>query len=247
MKINSLLLFISGLLSVFYTSSCKKFLNEKPDKKLVVPKTVADLQALLDNNAVMNRTDAAFDEASTTDYYVPEINQPYLQNEYDYLGAAYTWQNNVLLNHPKNDWFNLYNVVGIANTTLDFVDGIERKSSNSLELDNIKGQALFFKARAYLKAAFLHAKAYDESTADQDLGIVLRSTTDFNVKSVRASVKDTYDSILSHLEQAAELLPVISKHQMRPSKPAAYALLARTWLSMRNYKKALYGDRKSVV
>jgi tetratricopeptide (TPR) repeat protein len=82
------------------------------------------------------------------------------------------------------------------------------------------------------------AKAYDRSTAASDLGIPLRLNSDFNEPSVRASVQAVYDKIIGDLEQAIRLLPVAPEHVMRPSRPAAYALLSRTYLAMREYDKA---------
>ncbi|HXO75187.1 MAG TPA: hypothetical protein VN824_08140, partial [Puia sp.] len=45
-----LMLLWSGL------SSCKKYLDERPNKTQVVPSTYQDLEAVLDNVTVMNRT-----------------------------------------------------------------------------------------------------------------------------------------------------------------------------------------------
>jgi hypothetical protein len=72
------------------------------------------------------------------------------------------------------------------------------------------------------------------------LGIVLRSTSDFNVKSERATVLKTYRVIVDDLLAAADILPDKAIHVMRPSKIAAYAGLARAYHSMAKYDSAYY-------
>ncbi len=52
-------------------TGCEKWLDAKPDKKLAVPSSVKDLQALLDNNGMMNRKGPTYDEASADNYYYP--------------------------------------------------------------------------------------------------------------------------------------------------------------------------------
>src|SRR5690606_34836403 len=120
---------------------------------------------------------------------------------------------------------------------------IDRVKSNSEQYNNIKGQALFFRAKNVLAANVIWCPAYDEATASTELGLPLRRSTDFNETSVRSSVKDTYEQIISDLKQAISLLPNIPISYVRPSKPAAYACLSRTYLSMRKYSEAgLYAD-----
>lgn len=142
-----------------------------------------------------------------------------------------------------NDWDNCYVTVYYANTVLDRLTYIPRNLSNAQQWDNIKGQALVYRARAFQTIAFTWALAYDPATASTDLGIPLRLDPDFNEVSVRSSVKQTYDQILSDLKQAALLLNGNQPNLLRPTKAAAYGLLARTYLSMREYRDAgMYAD-----
>ena len=118
---------------------------------------------------------------------------------------------------------------------LENIGKVHRTSNNQFQWDNVKGQALFIRAKSFLQAAGIWSLAYDENTASSDLGIPLRLDTDFDASSTRASVKETYFQILSDLEKAAYLLSVEQVHPVRPSKAAAYALLARTYLYMKQY------------
>jgi len=67
--------------------------------------------------------------------------------------------------------------------------------------------------------------------------------SDFNILSTRASVQDCYDRVIEDAKQGAAFLENSPVHVMRPSKAAAYGLLARAYLSMRRYDSAYrYAD-----
>ena len=63
---------------IFFCSLQKSsFLDARPDQSLVVPSSLADLQALLDNDRIMNGTNGlgvtpSLGEAACTDYYINE-------------------------------------------------------------------------------------------------------------------------------------------------------------------------------
>src|SRR5690606_3730006 len=62
--------------------------------------------------------------------------------------------------------------------------------------------------------------------------------------SRRASVEEVYRRIVNDLEDAEQLLPDIPLVKYRPSKSAAYALLAKTYLLMGDYTQAeTHADR----
>lgn len=225
---------IAAILLLF--GSCKKFLEEKPNKKLVIPTTLRDVQGLLDNYEKLNQqSDCSITEVAADNYYVTT-------NDYntlvDLYRSTYTWSNeNYFLTWPNN-WSLGYDQVYIANVALEALEKIEQTTANATEWNHLKGQALFCRAKAMQQLAFGWCLAYDEATADSDLGLPLRLKSDFNEVSVRASVKATYDLIVNDLTEAAAYLPVQSIAKMRASKPAAFGLLARTYLAMRKYEAA---------
>lgn len=220
--------------------SCKKYLDAKPDKSLVLPSTIEGLQAVLDYQVFMNNYDASWDEASADNYYLPEETYNTLL---DLQKKAYIWQSSDYTYQSGNDWGRLYDAVYFCNLALENIETIERNGANQAAWDNVKGSALFYRAQTFLHTVWIFSKAYDESTAKEDYGIVLRTTSDFNATSVRATVKQTYDKIISDFKDAAVLLPAIPQKVTRPSIAAAYAYLARTYLSMREYDSAYkYAD-----
>lgn len=227
MKIIKLL---SLSLLLFLVQGCKKYLEEKSDKSLVVIKSLADLQGLLDNKTIMNLNTPGFGETSNDDYFVT-------LNAYNSFGdidkRAYSWR---LENYNfQNDWGLTYNAVYNANYCIEHVGDIERNARNATDWDNIIGSAYFYRGFCFLNLAWEYAKAYDEDSADVDLGIVLRMGTDFNIPSVRANVRQTYEQIIYDLKESVKYLADNPTHPMRPSKAASYAAIARAYLSMRKY------------
>lgn len=231
MKFYTTLIFIATL----FLASCKKYLDQKPDQSLVVPATLKDLQTLLDNNVKLNKNNPSWGLASDDDYFLPD--DIYLNDMYPQEKMAYIWSNSAYSKFP-NDWAKIYNQIYVANVVLEGLENIQKDDSNTEVWNNVKGSALVFRAQAFLRAVTLFSKSYDKATAHEDLGVVLRLNSDFNEKSVRASVFDSYERIIEDLKEAAPSLPGYPLHVMRPSKPAAFSLLARTYLVMREYDSA---------
>ena len=229
-------------LKTFYTwicflfillTGCKKYLDAKPDKSLVTPSTLTDLQSILDYYFKVNQTDPGAGLQSSDDYYLTQTDYDALAN--DYYRHVYIWNPDYLFTPGTNDWSKAYDNVYRANVVLDNISSIAETQDNQDDWNNIKGQALFLRAKSFFQIAVVWAKAYDSSGAATDWGIPLRLNSDFNEISVRSTVEETYHQIISDLYTASGLLPVTPVHVMRGSKPAAYALLARVYLSMRKY------------
>lgn len=213
-----------------FLGSCTKFLDAKPDRSLEVPQTVADLQSLLDLAGFVNKRGLSFDEAGVDNYYLPET-------IFNSLGpterAAHTWQPLAYNTYP-NDWSKIYDNVNLSNIVLEGVDQIPRPTQSGA-WDNVKGSALFWRGFSFLQGAWIFCKTFDAATAATDYGIALRLSSDMNAITTRATLSATYDQVLSDLRGAAALLPDQPQHAMRPSRAAAYGMLARCFLSMREY------------
>lgn len=237
------ILYLVAIVLTMSLPGCKKFLDEKSDMKLAVPERLDDLQALLNNENLNNAVDPGAAEVSADDYFVTDADLNSLSNEQN--RRLYTWEKDNLFtsaNFP-NDWEYLYTLIYTANTVLENLEKIERTSLNAAQYDNIKGQAYFNRARAYYNVLQLWSVGYNSSTADGDLGPVIRESTDFNKTSVRSSVARGYNYVLADLFEAKRLLPNVSVHPLRPGRQASFGLLARVYLSMIEYTNAaLYAD-----
>jgi tetratricopeptide (TPR) repeat protein len=231
-----------GLHLLLLTTSCSKeaeFLDAKPSISLVVPTTLDDYQKLLYNEGVFNSTGAPFMGLVTTDeYYVTPaywascpINE---RNVYTYKNGD-IWESAFTF----TDWNNPYNQVRYANTVLDGIAKINPGATQQLQYNQIKGQALFFRSFAFYNLIQTFAMPFDSTTYSTNLGIPLRLSSDFNVSVQRSTIKECYDQILSDLNDALSLLPAVSDYPTQPNKTAGNALMARIYLAIRNYPKAL--------
>ena len=133
----------------FLLSGCSKsYLEAKPDKKLVLPSTLQDLQALLDNTTYMNSAWPSAGEIEADNYYV--TSDAWNSFSYDITSQnLYIWGDNVFNDNVNNEWFLCYQVVFYANTVLENV-GAAGDDSVSAEMNNVKGQALFFPRPGFL-------------------------------------------------------------------------------------------------
>jgi hypothetical protein len=221
--------------------SCKKdFLEAIPDKSLAVPTTLTEFQALIDAQATYD-VHPALADISCDDYYVSYTT---FQSKFYLLQNTYTWGANTYSGGSGlgiSDWKNPYNNIFIANIVLEGLEKITITNVEKQNFDAIKGSALFIRAFNLYNLAQLFSEPYVPSSAETDLGLPLRISSDFNKKIDRASVKETYTQINQDLIMAKDLLPATvptANYINRPSKPAVFALLARSYLSMQNYTAA---------
>jgi starch-binding outer membrane protein, SusD/RagB family len=216
------------------TVSCKKYLEVKPDSKLSVPTTIADLQGILDFTNDMNlQSTPGFGTSSSDESYLLESAYNSFTKE---AQKIYTWNRGDY--YYQNSWAKAYLPVFNANFCLEQIEKIPITDKLKLQWENIKGSALFYRSYYFLGLLWDFSKAYDSTSYNTDLGIVLRLGSNFNVPSTRASVKECYDRVIEDAKLSATYLPEYPFHVMRPSKGAAYGLLARAYLSMRAYDSA---------
>ena len=220
------------------SSSCHKFLDKKQNSKLVVPSTLTDLQALMDNGIINFKSTPCYGEVSSDEYFLKPEDYNALD---DGNQKRYTWR--YYFFGTGNDWSACYQAVYNSNLVLDLLKKIPETAGNKEQINFIKGQALFSRSYYFLQLLWNYANAYDKNTADKDLGVVLRLSSDFNIPSVRATNRESYDRVIIDALASIPLLLAYSQVPTRPSKVAAYGLLARCYLSMGDYPKSLlYAD-----
>lgn len=230
------LLFASAFLPWGLLSCNKEWLDVKSEDKLAVPATLNDFQALLDNNSVMNTNSPALQEISSDGHYLTDARATALD---DRQRNAYTWSK-IQPYVGVLDWNNTYKVVFTSNLILE---GLEKLEDKSEAFYNVKGQALFQRAKAFFEIAQLWAKPFVETTASADAGIPLRLNSDINIPTYRSTVKQTYEQIISDLVACYPLLPASALYKTRGSRSAAFAMLTRVYLSMEKYAEAkIYAD-----
>jgi len=212
--------------------SCKKYLDAKTDKKFVQPASIQDAQAILENYQLINQIHPILPAQSDDDYYLLDT---YFNSISEINQATYRWDKDVTTN---GDWRTVYGILLAANTALETIEKIHPDASVLQEWKKVKGAAHFIRAYTLLEGVQVFADPYDKLSASNKPGIPLRLTSGINENIYRPSLQHTYDQVIYDLKQAAELLPVSNLPASRPSKPAAYAALARTFLAMRDYELA---------
>jgi tetratricopeptide (TPR) repeat protein len=226
------------MLLAMASGSCKKYLDAKPDATLSTPASLLDLQSLLDYYDGMNSQFTGDQEVLSDNYYITDADWASLFNQYEQ--NYYIWKKD-----DRNDaeWGQPYTNIYNCNLVLENIKTLSYAESDQLKAYNITGSALFFRSSYFYELAQLFCKGYNEKTASTDLGIVLKLSTDFTKKPVRATLQQTYDQIIRDLKASIPLLPLNSSLKTRPVKAAAYGSLARTYLSMQNYEAAeAYAD-----
>jgi hypothetical protein len=231
------------LCSCCLAASCSKqdeWLDAKSNKSDVVPKTLQDFQGILDNFYYMNYAFPGIGLVGADNYYLTDDNYNAVsQSERN----AYTWQKDIYQGEKSYDWNSGYQTIEYCNLILNGLEKITRTSGNEAAYDNVKGSALFYRAYAFYTLAQLFCKPYAAASAAADLGLPVRLTWDVNEVSVRGTVAQTYEQMVSDAKTAIDLLPVKPQFIMRPSRPSANGLLAKIYLTMEDYANAgLYAN-----
>jgi len=235
MKRPTLTLLLSGLCALSaLLASCKKYLEAKSDASITTPSKLEDLEGILNNYSFINCRYPIAPEVSSDNYYLTTADwnslpqRPrdfYLWNKTADIGADYTGP---------------YQIIAYANIVLE----AEPKMDGSPERKNaVRAQALFVRASYHFALAQLFANPYEASSANQTPGIAIRTTAAIEAPVKRATIAETYNAVLGDLKQSLPFLPDKPVVKYLPSKAAAYGLLSRIYLAMREYRQSeLYAD-----
>lgn len=219
-----------------FMSSCDGFLDERPNKNIVIPSTLDDMQALMDaSNWGMNQSPGinllSGDELVAT----PNAFLVYSLDEQE----AYKWSESFFENEAS-DWSVPYSQVFYANVVLEGTEEINPSNKEERNRKNeIIGSALFLRANALYNLLSQFAPAYQPGINDDALGIPLRTDPNINITVDRSNLKACYDQVILDLNTALPFLRDMNIYKSRPSKAAVHALLARIYLSIEDYEKAL--------
>ena len=244
----TLLILIAPL---FLLISCeKKFLDTLP-RGLIIAQSTSDFRKLLDNAdtrysynlaQVSGYVDVVSDDVQLdSSWYEWDRNRLHAKNLYGFESQVWTpdgagdddvWKQNYYIN----------------TLTSNILEEIHIATDNPKLQKQLIAEAKAHRAFAYLTLVNIYAKHYNKATAATDMGVPLFTNPVSLPKLDRASVQKVYDFILSELLAAVDDLPaeVDMQYSHRPTKASTYAILARTYLYMGNYEKALEYSEKSL-
>lgn len=230
------------VLMLLCSIACDKFLDMKPDKKLAVPESLDDLQALM-NDYTTFTMDSPAGEISSGDYTITDAVHTSLSS--DFHRRMYSWDESVLFEEgtSTSDWARYYSSIYSCNTVLESLQNLSVNTLNKVNYNLVMGKSLFWRAQKLFQASLIWCDVYREGKAAEQLGMPLRLGTDFNERSIRSTLAETYKQILEDASRSVALLPEKVSHPVEPGRCAAYMLLARIYLYMGNYEKSyLYAD-----
>lgn len=240
---------LSILLILPFLAACDSFLDLHP-KGALIPENASDYEKMLNYSQLLKSSDI-HSLYMTDDVFVPDKVE-----DNGFLGFnqleensrnLYTFQKEVF-SESETDliWGLTYNRIFYYNVIADEI----MNSANATEQEklSLRAEALVGRAFEYLILVNAYAKHYNPETAATDLAVPLILDEDLNKENLtRATVQQVYEQILKDLDEAAPNLPKKPKHNaFRASRPVGYGLLARLYLYIGDYKKALENANKSL-
>lgn len=172
------------------------------------------------------------------------------------FGDVWRWEILATNKQVENVYGNLYYIIGSCNFVLDHIGEVEANTTDDAllnKLDMYKGEIYFARALAYSELIKLFCKSYeDDATAENTLGVVLKSSYNMSGVPKRASLKDSYQFVLDDLERAEEYLALeeddaeILYNSSYFTIGAVHALYARVYLYMNKFEKAIEYSSKVI-
>ncbi len=215
---------------------CSKYLDEKPDSNLAYPESAADLFALMNDVITINGGFTGLIEMGSDDYILP---QDTYNEQSVFYQDIYTWQPKPQyeIANISLQWLDAYKPISYANVIEESLDRI--KSIQEADRKILKGSSCFIKGFAYSTLCQVFSEPFVAGQDNSGLGVVWRESSDPNSVSKRLTVKESYDRTIALLQEAVDLLPAGTKNRTKASKEAALSILARTYLYMQDYERAL--------
>ena len=238
-KIFSITLFTITLLS------CRKYVENVPVQGLRVLVYTQDYRLLMNNknDSEVGAGLAASIGCDDVDLKDPNLQENIVSNTV-YM-KMYTWGKPFYVDKEEDfDWNAMYKGMFTYNTVIEGV--LDSKNGTLEERNSIYAEALVQRAYTYFTLVNCYAKQCDAATAATDPGVPLLLKAELFVNLERATVDQVYAQILKDLAVALPLIPVNQPSNVRPNRAAAYALLAKVHLNMRNFEAALAAAEQSL-
>lgn len=227
------------IVMIGFTSCDQEFLEVTPKQRIIL-KTTADYNLALTNFNFVNVTLAYGVGASQVIMgdevaaYKPYFDGTTLRHQrfFRYEGDVYQPNEDAVeMDGPMTNVY-AYNV--IINEVLNSSGGTEQQKQA------LRAEALAGRAWTYFLLINYYGKPYNESTSASDPGFPIVTDADVTLTDFsRASVKEVYDFIVSDLTAAIPNLPAVSSSRIRMTKAAAQGILAKVYIFMRQYDKAV--------
>lgn len=238
---------IAGVAICMSMTSCEDYLNIKP-KKNEIPSTLAQYIALFN-----------YESQTSAGHSYVTLDAGYLFGEnynawIDYYGPTdptvilYKWTDgdryegsstNVTINCA-------YRGIAVANQLINGVP--DATECTETERQEVICGAKVLRTLHLFHANSYFAHAYDPATADSELSIPYQTECGLEVTYSQPTQKELFDFIVSELQEVIDNpdVPTMGRTILMPGKAAAYAMMARVQLHIRNYQQALDAAEKAL-
>lgn len=222
------------LLICLMLASCNKFLDVAPKGKTTL-NTVNDFDLWLGNRLLCEIS--GIPQISWMTDHAQLI--PWKPDLFGESERAYLWAEQLTdANTSPAMLSGAYNHIYYFNTVLENIDAAT--GGSEAQKQQLKAEALLGRANEYFYLVNLYGKPYNATTAASDLAVPFVTSADItSATPPRATVQQVYDHIIGDLTTALPNLPADNAgNRFRGSMHAAYSVLARVYLYMRNYPEA---------
>ena len=165
-----------------------------------------------------------------------------------YKSANLNWQANASATNSNNAriWRVYYQWVMNANLILEGLENVEVGAGQEKLYNQIKGEALTFRAYGHFQVVQLWADRYVAGGANTHLGIPYRMDSKGG-ELARSTCKETYENILADLNEAASLLAGIEVNDVNHfTETFVWGLKSRVALAMQDYANAAAWAEKAI-
>ena len=235
---------IAAILLVAGTSSCLDKLPESSIREDEAMQTFDDAEQILTGIYTGLMSSSLFSGTLTV---MPDIQADLayaVENFTNVYGPAWLWNLLSTDQDVESVYAALYGVISRCNFFLERIDAVKQQETdyeNIDALDTYTGEVYTIRALCYSKLIECFCKAYDPDTAENELGVVLRSKYSTSEPMKRASLKASYEFVIEDLNRAEELLDHDNDqyNTIYATAAAAQALHARVALYMQDYQTAV--------
>lgn len=237
---------MASLISSMLLASCKKdFLETAPTTQIdagAVLTTIDNARASL--NGIHRSMFMRYSNQGEFGFGSVMINNEALGEDYVMTGQSNGWwisfhrwidHRNANSGNAEFPWRFFYRIIANANVLIDGVDGIP--GALQADKNNIKGQALAYRAWAYFNLVQLYGIRFDKNGQNNNPGVplVLTKTTE---PKARATVAEVYTQINKDLNDAEGLLTTTRADKSNFNVNVVRGLQARVALTQQDWTRA---------
>lgn len=187
----------SMLAGCLMMTSCSNFLEIQPVGK-VIPNTLEEYRALITNVYAQDLTDRSVCDMRTKEITVR--NDSYDQSDY---GDIEKWITNSTTT-KEFGWIDYYENIYYANAIIDKKNDITE--GNEKDINQLVGEAYFMRGYMHFLLVNLYGQPYTKEGAKSTKAVPLKLTLDLEEIPTRNTVEEVYNSILSDIENARQLI-----------------------------------------